>query len=253
MALNSVSVLVTVLALVICGVLSQSTDVTCATSFSWTANSFGQNPCLVTAYLWEACTEDPSTAYIPDLASIDSSTYPQTNTPTACSCSMVYYNTISACALCQGGQTQAWTSYVESCPTSLITSDASFPESIPGGTTVPAWAYQDVSGTDYFDPNAAEQVAQQGGAAGTGPAEPSGNSGSPTSAPSTPDPTPSASSQGSGSNVADIAGGVGGGVGGLIVLALGAWIVSKLNGGPSIGSINIFNFHCHSKGGGSHA
>ncbi|CDO74005.1 hypothetical protein BN946_scf185043.g54 [Trametes cinnabarina] len=63
---------------------------------------------------------------------------------TPCRCSSVFYSAISACATCQGEQVAIvpWTTYAENCSTVYL---SQYPENIPQGTSVPAWAYIDVS------------------------------------------------------------------------------------------------------------
>lgn len=131
------------------GVSAQGTDANCSATFNWAGNDRHQNICLITAYLRSACLADPTDAYVTKLPG-PTYYYVQPNVPDECTCSMVYYNTISACALCQGGEITPWSGYITNC-TKAEVSVGSFPENIPLGTDVPAWAYLDVSFEDQFN------------------------------------------------------------------------------------------------------
>lgn len=92
-----------------------------------------------------------------------------------------------------------------------------YPEAIPAGTSVPAWAYIDVSVSDNFNATAAQLNQQQG--------HPESTAGGPT--PTGPGSQPSQTAPVSGSkkssNTGAIVGGVVGGLGGAAILAAAAF------------------------------
>ncbi|KAI0249314.1 hypothetical protein BJV78DRAFT_1228690 [Lactifluus subvellereus] len=63
--------------------------VICSQTWQWTSNSFGQNPCIVAAYLMATCNG----GYDGDL----------------CKCNTVVYSLLSACDACQQ---KPWIMYV---------------------------------------------------------------------------------------------------------------------------------------------
>ncbi|KAM5540812.1 hypothetical protein V8D89_005456 [Ganoderma adspersum] len=215
-----------------------ATNATCNSGFEWMFNSKGQSPCLVSSWLLTPCSSpfesfvyplSPGFHYNTPLNSSDSAT--------PCRCNTVLFSTISACATCQGeGQ------YI-----------VPYPENIPSGTTITAWAYLDVRVNNTFDPAAAEAVAAQNlpessaqpAPSTTQTSEPS--TGTPTSpstttggiANDTPTATGDTSSSSSEkkSNTGAIAGGVVGGVAGLALVCAAVFFALKLrssrSGAPS--------------------
>ncbi|GJE90800.1 hypothetical protein PsYK624_069440 [Phanerochaete sordida] len=131
---------------------STSPGVTCPSSFAWASNNLNQNICTIASYLQAACEADPASFV---LGAPASGHYGPPTTKNKCTCSMVYYNAINACALCQGGKTLQWTVSVAPCNPSDITV-AGYPEAIPPGTAVPAWAFLDITSGNVFDPDAAK-------------------------------------------------------------------------------------------------
>lgn len=187
---------------------AQSSNATCLGQFNWMNNSRQQNPCLVAAYLQGACnggdfTVDalqPSTHY----------TGPTQAQANSCQCSSVTYSLISACAICQNRTYIDWSSWDTNCSTVY---PKVFPDNIPTGTTVPAWAYLDVTASDTFNVTAAQGIGDSPESTAvptqtTATALPSSTaaSGSPTSSSHT-------------SHTGAIAGGVVGGVVGLAAVA----------------------------------
>jgi len=137
---------------------------------------------------------------------------------------------VSACGVCQDRSIEAWSLWNTNC--TVNTSIDVYPETIPSGTSVPAWAYLDVVTSDFFnltlaqaDVGAPESYAPGSKPTGTAPSSTSyvattsaalGASSSTTSVPNS-TTTPKKS------NVGAIAGGV---VGGVVVLALIAALVA---------------------------
>ncbi|EKM54266.1 uncharacterized protein PHACADRAFT_258000 [Phanerochaete carnosa HHB-10118-sp] len=217
-----------VVLVLVCGVSSQGTDTNCSASFNWAGNDRQQDICLITAYLRSACLADPTDAFVDALPG-PSYFYVQPTKPDDCTCSMVYYNTISACALCQNGSLAPWSGYITNCTSSQVTV-AGYPENIPLGTSVPAWAYLDISFEDDFNVTAAKAYSQINSTmiVGTAPttslsASSSASSAKASSSSSTslqPSALPAASPGSSKkSNTGAIAGGVVGGVVGACLIA----------------------------------
>lgn len=137
-----------------------------------------------------------------------------------------------------------WSTYKVNCNVALST----YPETIPAGTSVPAWAYLDVSNSNNFNVTAA-RLNQQG-------SPPESTAGGPTSTASTsgdggatgsttPSPTTSASGDGGAtgskknhSNTGAIIGGVVGGVGCAALLAAAAFWWRRRRRGHSLAALN---------------
>jgi hypothetical protein len=80
----------------------------------------------------------------------------------SCICNTVTYSLMTACGLCQGKSTLRWNEWSKNCPNITFSGYAAsntparrmlkterlftsrFPESLPSGLLVPAWAYQDI-------------------------------------------------------------------------------------------------------------
>ncbi|KAF7368847.1 hypothetical protein MVEN_00210100 [Mycena venus] len=129
-----------------------STNATCSSSFAWSFNSLRQSPCLIAAYLASVC--DDGLFMVPAL--VDNLSYyngPSVAQANACACSSVFYSLLSACAECQSGQVLTWKIFTTSCNT--VYSQV-YPRNIPLGTTVPHWAYQDVTVDEGFNSTLAQ-------------------------------------------------------------------------------------------------
>ncbi|KAI9067633.1 hypothetical protein FKP32DRAFT_1620132 [Trametes sanguinea] len=213
-------------------VLGQGTSAFCETGYSWMENSKGQSPCLVASYLLTPCSTTAASWVFPLTPGYHYNT--PTNSPTSatpCRCNSVFYSAISACATCQGEQLAVvpWTLYAENCTTVYV---SKYPDDIPSGTSVPAWAYIDVSKEGTFDPNAAQALAlsdvPDSTAPSNGPTSSIGLNTSPPDATPTgidsPEPTSDGSNSTSSSkksvNIGTIVGGVVGGVVGLLAIGL---------------------------------
>jgi len=129
-------------------------------SWKWSFNSLGQNPCTVLAFLMATCYG--GSFEIPPLGLGDTSySGPFVDQVTAtltdaCWCNTVTYNLISACSECQGGQSLFWSDYNFNC--TLILAPSTFPNPVPAGTRVPQWALLGIPSSNYWSPTAAEHV-----------------------------------------------------------------------------------------------
>ncbi|KIN93564.1 hypothetical protein M404DRAFT_501237 [Pisolithus tinctorius Marx 270] len=183
-------------------VTAQQTTVECSSEYNWMENTMNQNPCLVAAYLLSVCSGGSYT-----VSSLSPSTHyvgPWVGQGNPCECSTATYCLLSACSICQNATYINWSSWSFNCSTVYT----GYPESIPNGTAIPEWAYQEVIATDNLD-------------LGTAPPP----SFTPTTIPilHTPSSTPSATAQSpskSGNTGAIIGGAVGGVVGLAAIAAL---------------------------------
>ncbi|KZT26509.1 hypothetical protein NEOLEDRAFT_1132014 [Neolentinus lepideus HHB14362 ss-1] len=208
------------------GAYAQTSDVVCSI-YNWTENSIGQTPCLVAAYLQGACNSgEYNIAALPDNQHYIGPTQAIAND---CQCSTVTYNLMSACGACQNRTIIAWSSWSYNCSSVFL--DV-YPETIPSGTRVPAWAYLNVT-NDFWDYVAAEadtaapestNSVQKPTGSITSSTPGSSASGSAVSGAS---PT-SGSGTGSKTNTGAIAGGVVGGVvGAAALVGLITWFVLR--------------------------
>ncbi|KAJ3979592.1 hypothetical protein F5890DRAFT_1558548 [Lentinula detonsa] len=108
-------------------------------SYGWAYNSLNQDPCAVATYLGQACN---STYTIEPIGTGQFYTAPTSSEANACTCSSVFYMTLSACGGCQSDG-------------AIFTS---FPQPIPDKTSVPHWAYENVTETGGFDEVSAEAL-----------------------------------------------------------------------------------------------
>ncbi|EJF62913.1 hypothetical protein BD309DRAFT_957603 [Dichomitus squalens] len=213
------------------GAVAQGTNAVCNSGFDWMTNSKGQSPCLVSSYLFTPCSA-PAASWVYPLSPGFHYNTPldDPSSATPCRCNTVLFSTIAACATCQGQEEfiVPWSTYQQNCSTVYI---EQYPENIPVGTAVPAWAYLDITTNNTFNPVQAEAVAAQNVPESTASGTPSSTSnGATLTAP----PTETSSSDGapnSGSNsnsgtsskksnVGPIVGGVVGGIGGLALIGL---------------------------------
>ncbi|KAH9059771.1 hypothetical protein EDB87DRAFT_742134 [Lactarius vividus] len=184
----------------------------CTAGWEWSTNSLGQNPCNVAAYLEATCGSG--------LFKIDplpqGSLYrgPNVNQSNLCECNSVVYSLVSACGACQGSaQWIPWSQWILNCTT--VSTDGTYPKSIPAGTRIPHWAYLEVSTADTWDATAAQNAVIFLCAKDT--PEGTATTVSSTSVPSS-TTSPSSSPNKSSSSTGAIAGGVVGGVVGATVL-----------------------------------
>lgn len=211
---------------------AQISDAQCKAGFGWTFNSRGQSPCTVAAYLDSACQPQPSDAYIQALD--PGAHYVLTQSAASeCFCNTVFYSIISACAVCQGNDYLPWTTWRTNCTTSFTDE---FPRQIPVGTSVPAWAYQNLK-MDYWNATDAETYRAHNSTDIAAPSAPPSSTSSlppstssagsvtfsPISISETPAPAESSTKK---TNVGAIVGGVIGGVAAIVlaVFALLFWL-----------------------------
>ncbi|TFK50876.1 hypothetical protein OE88DRAFT_188698 [Heliocybe sulcata] len=124
------------------------------TAYEWTYNSLHQSPCLVASYTISACST--SAIAVPSGICGYALTPSLLTLAAPCLCSLVVYNLLSACSACQNCSVPSslvpWHDYLTNCSTFSLTG---YPQPIPPGTSVPAWAYLPAS-NDYWDANSAE-------------------------------------------------------------------------------------------------
>ncbi|KAF8733698.1 hypothetical protein AX14_003625 [Amanita brunnescens Koide BX004] len=192
-----------------------SEDAHCAQGqFNWMFNSLNQDPCAVAQYLGGVCIN--GIYQIPPLATNQVYTGPSLTAANECRCNSVFYSLLSACAICQDGQTMLWDEYDRNCSAVSV---GVFPAQIPAGTAVPHWAYIDVTTLGEFNATLAQQL--------NGPESTAGPQ--PTAASSlTPSSTHSASSSPHDSTIiGPIIGGVVGGVAFLALLSLAVMLLLR--------------------------
>ncbi|KAI5122718.1 hypothetical protein M0805_009771 [Coniferiporia weirii] len=139
----------------------------CIDNFDWMDNSLHQSPCLVASFLLAECvggdwTVDPTTAsshYAP----------PNSTTENQCQCSWAVYNTMQACASCQGVDFStaifSWPGWSGNCSPDLLSDSVAFPidVTIPVETAIPFWATVDPSTwhDSIFNLTSAENLANE--------------------------------------------------------------------------------------------
>ncbi|KIK71605.1 hypothetical protein GYMLUDRAFT_33783 [Collybiopsis luxurians FD-317 M1] len=179
-------------------------------NYGWSVNSKNQSPCQVAGYLASVCTSDNSWT-IPSIVPSQFYELPQSQAVN-CTCSSVYYSTLSACAACQGGIVQPWGTWATNCTPSVF--DGFYPYPIPPGTAVPHWAYQLYTNNDTFNATVAQLLGDSPESSST--SGPTNTQSSPSSATGS-----SSSSDGKGKSEAGaIAGGVVGGLAFLVIVAI---------------------------------
>ncbi|PIL35111.1 hypothetical protein GSI_02899 [Ganoderma sinense ZZ0214-1] len=223
------------------GAAAQGTNATCNPGFEWMTNSKNQNPCLVSSFLFTPCSS-PSDSFVFPLTPGFHYNTPlnSTTSATPCRCNTVLFSTIAACATCQGGADDIvpWFMYSQNCSSVFI---QQYPENIPSGTAVPAWAYLDILVNGTFDPTAAEAVAAENLPESTALPAASQTLGTNTNNPTfqttvrggtaSGEPTSVGDNSGSGSkksNAGAIAGGVVGALVGLALIAAAVFYVLRL-------------------------
>ncbi|KAI6005616.1 hypothetical protein EDD15DRAFT_653028 [Pisolithus albus] len=175
-------------------------------------NSQNQNPCVVAAYTMSVCWPGPF-----DVPALGPGIYYYhvNGPPTACECTTVAYCLISACAACQNGTYFNWPFWSANCSAVYV----GYPFTIPIGTVIPQWAYQNSSGD--FNIGLAQEVADSPeSVAPSAPVTTSSTTASPTPPPSSftssatlPSTQPLTTSSPSTQKGAIVGGVVGGGVG----------------------------------------
>ncbi|KAG9015012.1 hypothetical protein FRB94_007084 [Tulasnella sp. JGI-2019a] len=214
-------------------VKAQTTNAVCATNHTYLYNQGGQSPCLITAYLENACAPVGGNWNVGALGPNQNYVGPYVEGANYCSCSSVVYSMISACAACQNDLWIPWSTWSTNCTTN-ITTIGQWPLDIPVGTEIPAWAYQNVTLHDTFvlaNAQATTGIGPESTYYGTPTASINPHSSSSTAAAATapitaninPNPTQvSTTSGGSKTPVGPIVGGV---IGGIAVLFLAGVLI----------------------------
>ncbi|KAI1783247.1 hypothetical protein LXA43DRAFT_355268 [Ganoderma leucocontextum] len=145
-----------------------TTNATCSKQYDWMFNSLGQSPCVVTSHLFtscgDGCIENIDSCVIPaalspgtNYTNLDDVDLGFTFEYGVCTCSTVWYSTLSACAVCQGRglAIDPWIVYSAQCKPLYI---QKFSDTIPNGTAVPGWAFLPIA-DDMFDLKTAQALA----------------------------------------------------------------------------------------------
>lgn len=132
-----------------------TSNASCLTTFSWTVNSYGQDPCLVAAYLQSPCNSGSF-----EMNALKPNTHysgPASDNP--CQCNSVLYSLVSACSACQGEPYDSWTDWNANC---VVVYVQEIPVEMPKNTSVPIWAYTSIPPGGSFNLSAAQVMASQG-------------------------------------------------------------------------------------------
>ncbi|TDL21361.1 hypothetical protein BD410DRAFT_804288 [Rickenella mellea] len=131
---------------VLSGAQAQTTNATCLNTYDFLYNSRGQSPCLIAAYAGSAC--DGGQYDVPALNPGKHYIGPSTTLVNNCQCSSILYSLTSACGMCQNHTIITWSSWKTNCTNAYL---SVYPQDIPPGTTIPAWAYLNVATSDIFN------------------------------------------------------------------------------------------------------
>ncbi|KAF7368845.1 hypothetical protein MVEN_00209900 [Mycena venus] len=200
---------------------------------TWSFNSLGQSPCLVSAYLGSGCNS--GTFFVPTLLNnlsvyVDPSASEAKNN--SCGCSSVFYSLLGACAERQSADIPTWSDFSGNCKPLYL---QKFVGDIPPGTAVPHWAYQDVTVENRFNSTLAQlQLSGPESTAGAQPSQtpvlPSSSAASESAANAQPIGTgsPLSTSAPKKLDVKSIVGGVVGGVAlSLLVFMAAIWLIRR--------------------------
>ncbi|KAH9047027.1 hypothetical protein EDB83DRAFT_2553732 [Lactarius deliciosus] len=184
--------------LVVVAQMSQMSAPLCTdtgSSWEWSFNSLGHNPCLVTAYMMSTCYGSSNMLYLctshrvlTDIAEgfvveplqfrdyYLPPTQGQVQEANSCWCSTVIFSLLSACGECQNGLSTLWTEFSQNCPGIIEPSTFSHP--VPEGTRVPQWALLDITRANIWDATTAQIIGDTpeilpGGLIGTSAEDPS--------------------------------------------------------------------------------
>lgn len=128
------------------------------TAYEWTYNSLHQSPCLVASYLLSDCSA--SVVSVPMGYCGYAATPSIVGLAGPCLCNLVTYNLLMACSACQNcsvpSSLSPWQGWLGGCANTSIDYNG-YPQPIPPGTSVPAWAYLPPADNDYWDANNAQQ------------------------------------------------------------------------------------------------
>ncbi|KAH9939080.1 uncharacterized protein BXZ73DRAFT_99756 [Epithele typhae] len=129
------------------------------------SNSKGQNPCLVVSWLLTPCNS-PADSVVGPLGPEEHYVGPiaTSTSATPCKCNTVYYSMIQACAACQGlsAFSQPWPTWSMNCTDPYAKAViGQYSLKIPPGTSIPSWAYLDITTSGIFNATAALALAEQ--------------------------------------------------------------------------------------------
>jgi len=126
--------------LFVSAVLAQSDGAVCLAGYEWNQNSLGQDPCTIGGKLGSFCRGYP--VYYPQLPNNQTYYIPSGPNGTECDCNTVMYSLIMSCVSCQGGAIYPWPPWSQDCGYVYV---GQYPTNISQETTVPRWAFYDVT------------------------------------------------------------------------------------------------------------
>ncbi|KAG9051111.1 hypothetical protein FS837_011957 [Tulasnella sp. UAMH 9824] len=109
----------------------------CYAQYQWMSNSRNQDPCVVAAYLQAQCTPNETFTVI-GLHGEGPYNPPPSDAANLCRCNSVVYSLLSACSICQGGNTNSWSEWTENC--SSAAAQDGYPQVVPFQVIIPRWA-----------------------------------------------------------------------------------------------------------------
>ncbi|KAF8332467.1 hypothetical protein F5887DRAFT_47204 [Amanita rubescens] len=109
--------------------------------YDWTFSSLGQSPCYVANVISEQCSGQMY-GVPPTGPEHNYSPLPSYYADYTCFCNTVWYSLLSACALCQDGNWLTWPDYSLTCNKTYL---MEYPDPIPSNTSIPTWAYLNVT------------------------------------------------------------------------------------------------------------
>lgn len=232
---HQVAALLTSLFIVSALVVAQINVPNCnSTSWQWTFNSLGQNPCTVLGHMMSTCNGGQYTVFQlqPGWVYFGPSGIDNAN---LCECSTVGYSLYSACGACQEQEWVTWSQWVTNCTKTLPPS--SFPNPVPSQIRVPHWVLLDVTNENLWNANKSYLV---GDSPELGPGAVLGPSGVSTSSDTSPTGSPTLSPPVNHTNTGAIVGGVVGGVAAIsIAVAVIFYLRRRRSRAPSAASPGV--------------
>ncbi|KAF8333002.1 hypothetical protein F5887DRAFT_995123 [Amanita rubescens] len=200
-------------------------------NFTWAFNSLGQSPCYVAWAVTPPCAPPLDELYPPPLPS--GYTYAGLSSDQAnnCTCNSITYSLICACGACQDGNCVSWSNYTQHCNQTWL---MQYPETIQNDTSIPHWAYLDVSIDNGFNVTAAASASGPDSTAPppatstlstSTPMSASASTSTSSSASASASTSTSNSSYSSKTSIGAVAGGIVGGIVGMgLIVALVFWV-----------------------------
>lgn len=209
---------------------AQLSEAVCDPGYEWAFNSKGQSPCVMASYLYAVCG---GTASMDKLEPGWVYLTPWANYSNPCQCNTVTYSLSNVCQLCQTVASRdlyTWGTWTTNCSAADI-SNGFFPEEIPYGTAIPAWAFQSQTTDGRFSLIEAQNIADTNKTEAMR-AVPSSSVPAPSESASGSAPIPSGGQDtdkksSSSTPVGAIVGGVVGGVAGLALLLGLGWFLMR--------------------------